>query len=45
VDLLVCSTAAHHGLVILHDDKDFTTAAQYLSDMRVRTIYNSPPAA
>lgn len=34
VDLLICSTAAHHGLIVLHDDKDFTTAARYLPDRR-----------
>jgi len=27
-DLLICVTAAQHDLVVLHDDKDFATAAR-----------------
>lgn len=38
VDLLVCGTAAQHGRVILHDDHDFETAAQHLTDVRQRRI-------
>jgi predicted nucleic acid-binding protein len=44
VDLLVCATAAHHDLAILHDDSDFVTAARYLPDLRERTIRNAPRA-
>lgn len=33
-DLLICATAAHHGLTILHDDRDFETAARHLPDVR-----------
>lgn len=44
VDLLVCATAAHHDLVVLHDDNDFVTAARYLSDLRERTIHDTPQA-
>jgi predicted nucleic acid-binding protein len=44
VDLLICATAAHHGLVVLHDDNDFATAARYLPDLRDRTIDDIPPA-
>ena len=44
VDLLICATAAQHDLVVLHDDKDFATAARCLADVRERTIYNTPPA-
>jgi predicted nucleic acid-binding protein len=43
VDLLICATAAHHDLVVLHDDKDFATAARFLPDMRERTIHDTPP--
>jgi predicted nucleic acid-binding protein len=42
VDLLICATAAHHDLVVLHDDSDFATAARYLPDLRERTIHNTP---
>lgn len=42
VDLLICATAAQHGLVVLHDDNDFATAARYLPDVRDRTIYDTP---
>lgn len=38
VDLLICATAAQHGLVILHDDGDFETAARHLTDVRQRRI-------
>lgn len=44
VDLLICATAAHHGLVVLHDDNDFATAARYLPDMRDRNVDDIPPA-
>ena len=42
VDLLICVTAAQHDLVVLHDDKDFATAARCLPDVRERTIYDVP---
>jgi predicted nucleic acid-binding protein len=42
VDLLICATAAQHDLVVLHDDKDFATAARCLPDVRERTIYDAP---
>jgi predicted nucleic acid-binding protein len=41
-DLLVCATAAQHDLVLLHDDADFVTAARYLSDVRERSIIDTP---
>lgn len=43
VDLLICATAAHYGLVVLHDDNDFTTAASRLPDVRERNVRDSPP--
>ena len=42
VDLLVCATAAQQGLVLLHDGKDFATAARYLPDVRERAVYDTP---
>jgi predicted nucleic acid-binding protein len=44
VDLLICATAAHHDLVVLHDDNDFKTATLHLPDVRARTVYDTPPA-
>ncbi|MFT4289466.1 PIN domain-containing protein [Nocardioides sp.] len=38
VDLLICATAAHHGLAILHDDNDFVTAARHLADIREERV-------
>lgn len=38
VDLLICGIAAQHGLVVLHDDQDFETAARYLTDVRERRV-------
>jgi predicted nucleic acid-binding protein len=40
--LLICATAAPHDLVVLHDDKDFATAARYVPDVRERTIHDAP---
>jgi predicted nucleic acid-binding protein len=42
VDLLICATAAHHDIVILHDDKDFAAASRHLPDVRERSIYQRP---
>jgi predicted nucleic acid-binding protein len=44
VDLMICATAAQHDLVVLHDDKDFATAASCLPDVRERSIHNAPQA-
>jgi hypothetical protein len=33
---------AQHDLVVLHDGKDFATAARYLPDVRERTIHDAP---
>jgi predicted nucleic acid-binding protein len=43
VDLLICATAAVRGLVVLHDDKDFATAAHHLTDLAERRVHNTPP--
>jgi predicted nucleic acid-binding protein len=45
VDLLICATAAQHGLVVLHDDRDLATAARFLPDLRERAIHNTPSSA
>ncbi|MFF5172664.1 PIN domain-containing protein [Micromonospora sp. NPDC000089] len=42
VDLLICATAAIRGLVILHDDNDFATAARHLPDMVERRVRSLP---
>ena len=42
VDLLICATAAQHDLVVLHDDKDFATAARFIPDVRERSIHDAP---
>jgi predicted nucleic acid-binding protein len=42
VDLLICATAAHHGLAVLHDDKDFVAAARWVPDLRERNIHVAP---
>jgi predicted nucleic acid-binding protein len=38
VDLLVCATAVHHGLIVLHAGNDFATAADVVPDVRQRDI-------
>lgn len=40
VDWLVCATAVHHGLVVLHDDKDFSAAAGVLGDIPERNVHD-----
>lgn len=42
VDLLICATAAARQLVILHDDKDFTMAAQRLTDVAAHRVHEVP---
>lgn len=37
-DFLVCATAAHAGLTVLHDDADFVTAARYLADVHEQRV-------
>jgi len=36
-----CATAAHYGLVVLHDDKDFTTAAGVLPEAIPHNVRDS----
>jgi len=42
VDLIICATAAVRGLVILHDDSDFATAARHLTHVRERRVDEYP---
>ncbi|MFB6678015.1 hypothetical protein ACFCWG_37510 [Streptomyces sp. NPDC056390] len=42
VDLLVCATTAHHGLVVLHDDKDRAAAAGLPADLDERSVHRTP---
>ncbi|WP_327246231.1 PIN domain-containing protein [Streptomyces sp. NBC_01320] len=42
VDWLVCATAAHHGLVVLHDDNDFRAAARVLTDVTEQSVFAPP---
>jgi predicted nucleic acid-binding protein len=42
LDLLICATAAHHGLIVLHDDADFVTAARFLPDVSERNVRDVP---
>jgi predicted nucleic acid-binding protein len=38
IDLLVCATAVHHDLTVLHLDDDFTTVARVVTELRERTV-------
>ncbi|WEH17161.1 PIN domain-containing protein [Streptomyces sp. VNUA24] len=42
VDLQICATAAHHGLVVLHDDRDFVTAARLAVELRQLNVHQGP---
>jgi predicted nucleic acid-binding protein len=42
VDLIIAATAAHHGLVVLHDDNDFATIADAVIDFEQRSVYDFP---
>lgn len=42
VDLLICATAALNGLTVLHDDKDFRTAARFVTDLAERPVRRMP---
>ncbi|MFF7164332.1 PIN domain nuclease [Streptomyces sp. NPDC008086] len=38
VDLVLCATAVHHGLTLLHADNDFTTVSRVLPELVERDI-------
>lgn len=42
-DLLIAATAAHHGLIVLHDDNDFGTMATHLTDVLERGVRDTLP--
>lgn len=42
VDLQICATAAHFGLTVLHDDNDFTTAAELAVELEERNVHKGP---
>ncbi|WCD86178.1 Ribonuclease VapC21 [Streptomyces xanthophaeus] len=37
-DLLVCATAVHHGLTVLHRDDDFATVARVITEVHRRDV-------
>lgn len=39
LDMMICGTAAHHGLIVLHDDRDFITVAGVLPDVLQRDVH------
>lgn len=41
-DLLICAVASQQRLVILHDDNDFATAAEHLTELRERRVGQIP---
>jgi predicted nucleic acid-binding protein len=36
VDLLLCATAAQHGMIVLHIDSDFRTVSSVITEVRQR---------
>ncbi|MFE3190387.1 PIN domain-containing protein [Nocardia sp. NPDC059240] len=40
VDLVVCATAVHHDLTVLHIDNDFATVSSVLGELKQRNITN-----
>lgn len=45
VDLWICAAAAQHGLIVLHDDNDFSAAARHLTDVAEHRIHEAPHSA
>lgn len=40
VDLVIAATAAHHGLVVLHDDADYSAIARHASDFSEQNVHD-----
>lgn len=38
IDLLLCATAVHHGLTVLHVDDDFATVAKVMTEVEQRDV-------
>ncbi|MEV6322520.1 PIN domain-containing protein [Nocardia sp. NPDC051787] len=38
IDLVVCATAVHHGLTVLHTDNDFTAVAGVIAELSEHDI-------
>jgi predicted nucleic acid-binding protein len=38
VDLMIAATAAHHGLIVLHDDADYRTLARHAPDLSEHNV-------
>lgn len=41
IDLLLCATAVHHDMTVLHVDNDFATVGAVLTEVRERDIRNT----
>lgn len=42
VDLQICATAAHHDLIVVHDDADFVTASRHATELRQCNVHTGP---
>ena len=40
IDLIIAATAAHHGLIVLHDDNDFATVARHAPELAQHNIHD-----
>ncbi|MGW0252737.1 PIN domain-containing protein [Nocardia goodfellowii] len=40
VDLMLCATAVHHSLTILHDDNDFRTASRFFTEVKQVSVHS-----
>jgi predicted nucleic acid-binding protein len=40
IDLIIAATAALHGLIVLHDDNDFTTVARHAPELGQHNIHD-----
>lgn len=38
VDLVIAATAAHHGLTVLHDDRDFVTVCRFAAELSEQNV-------
>ncbi|MFR9721928.1 hypothetical protein ACL02R_00980 [Streptomyces sp. MS19] len=41
VDLMVAAAAAHHGLVVLHDDADYRVVARHAPDLQEHSVFET----